>query len=113
MMPPLGMLMGGVDFTNFFFVLKEGTKPGPFVALTDAQAAGAVTINYGAFLNTVISFIIVAFAVFLLVKAINNLRRQQATSPVAPITKECPFCFSAISVKASRCPNCTSDLGRL
>ena len=111
LMPPLGLLMGGVDFSNFFIVLKDGSKPGPYAALPDAQAVGAVTVNYGVFLNTIISFVIVAFAIFLLVKGINNLRRQQE-APAAPPTKECPFCLSTISDKATRCPHCTSALAK-
>ena len=111
LMPPLGMLMGGVDFSNFFLVLKQGAKAGPYAALADAQAAGAVSVNYGVFINTVISFLIVAFAVFLLIKGINTLHRQKAAAPPAePTTRECPFCFSTIAIKATRCPNCTSEL---
>ncbi|RJP23565.1 MAG: large conductance mechanosensitive channel protein MscL [Candidatus Abyssobacteria bacterium SURF_5] len=109
-MPPIGLLMGGVDFSNFFVALKDGQTSGPYLTLADAQAAGAVTINYGLFINSIISFLIVAFAVFLLVKGINNLKRQEAAAPAQPTTKECPFCFSAISLKATRCPNCTSEL---
>jgi len=110
LMPPLGMLMGGVDFSNFFLVLKEGAKPGPYAALGEAQAAGAVTVNYGLFINTVISFIIVAFAVFLLIRSINRLQRKQEAAPVEPTTRDCPFCLSSIAIKATRCPNCTSEL---
>lgn len=110
-MPPIGLLLGGVDFANLFVVLKAGKTPGPYRALADAQAAGAVTINYGAFINTVISFIIIAFAIFLLVKSINNMRRQKEEIPPAePTTKECPYCFSVISVKATRCAACTAEL---
>jgi large conductance mechanosensitive channel len=109
MMPPLGLLLGGVDFTNFFVVLKDGTPAGPYNALGDAQAAGAVSINYGVFLNAVISFVIVAFAVFLLIRGINSLRRQEEAKPEPP-TKECQFCASTIPIKASRCPQCTSQL---
>jgi len=110
LMPPIGLLMGGVDFTNLFTVLKEGTKAGPYVALTDAQTAGAVTVNYGVFLNTVISFIIVAFAVFMVIKGINNMRREEEAPAEEPTTKECPFCFTTIASQATRCPNCTSEL---
>jgi len=110
LMPPLGMLMGGVDFSDFFIVLKEGAKPGPYAALADAQAAGAVTVNYGLFLNTVISFLIVAFAVFLLIRSINRLQRQKVEAPEEPTTKDCPFCFSTIAIKATRCPSCTSEV---
>jgi large conductance mechanosensitive channel len=111
LMPPLGLLMGGIDFSNFFLVLKDGAKAAaPYAALTDAQAAGAVTINYGVFINTVISFLIVAFAVFLLIKGINNLHRKEQAAPPEVTTRECPFCLSTIAIKATRCPNCTSEV---
>ncbi|RJP66279.1 MAG: large conductance mechanosensitive channel protein MscL [Candidatus Abyssobacteria bacterium SURF_17] len=113
LMPPLGLLMGGVDFANFFIVLKNGLAAGPYTTLADAQTAGAVTINYGLFLDALISFLIVAFAVFLLVKAINKLKREQVAPPPPPNTKDCPLCFSAIPIKASRCPHCTSDLSKV
>jgi large conductance mechanosensitive channel len=109
MMPPIGLLLGGVDFTNFFVVLKQGATPAPHNALAVAQAAGAVTINFGVFLNTVISFLIVSLAIFILVKAMNKLKRQEA-APAEPATKECPHCFSTIAIKATRCPQCTSAL---
>jgi len=109
-MPPIGLLLGNVDFSNLFFVLKEGTVAGPYALIADAQKAGAVTINYGLFLNTVISFVIVAFSVFLLVKSINRLRRQEEAPQAGPATKECPFCFSAIPAKAVKCGHCTSEL---
>ena len=109
-MPPIGLLMGGVDFSNLFLVLQEGTPPGPYAALADAQAAGAVTINYGVFANTVISFLIVAFAVFLLIRGINKLKREEEKPEEAPTTKDCNFCFSSIPIQASRCPQCTSQL---
>ena len=82
----------------------------PYASLAEAQKAGAVTINYGKFLNAVVSFIIVAFAVFMLIRAINQLKRKEEAKPAAPTTKECPQCFSTISIKAKRCPNCTSQL---
>lgn len=110
LMPPIGLLLGGVDFSNFFLVLKEGTTSTPYAALSDAQAAGAVTVNYGVFLNNVISFLIVAFAVFLLIKAINQIRRKEEAPPAEPTTKDCSFCFSTIPIKATRCPHCTSEL---
>jgi large conductance mechanosensitive channel len=111
LMPPIGLLLGGIDFSNFFLLLKQGTKAaGPYAVLTDAKAAGAVTVNYGLFLNGIISFLIVAFAVFILVRSINRLRRGEETPPVEPTTKECPYCMSAIAIRASRCPNCTSEL---
>ncbi len=107
-MPPIGLLLGNVDFTNIFFTLKDGVaKAGPYATLTDAQAAGAVTLNAGLFLNTVVSFLIVALCVFALVKAVNNLRRE---APPAPTTKPCPYCCSAVDLKATRCPNCTSQI---
>jgi len=109
-MPPVGLLLGGVDFADLFVVLKEGTTAGPYAALADAKAAGAVTISYGLFFNAVISFLIVAFAVFLLIRSINKLKREEEVAPAEPTTKECPKCFSTISIKASRCPNCTSDV---
>jgi len=110
-MPPIGLLLGNIDFSNLFVVLKEGAKgAGPYASLAEAKAAGAVTINYGFFINTVISFLIVAFSVFVLIRAINRLRRQEQAPPPAPTTKECPYCFSNIPIKATRCPQCTSDL---
>lgn len=110
MMPPIGLLLGGVDFSDLFVTLKEGATAGPYASLASAQSAGAVTISYGLFINSVISFVIVAFAVFLLIKGLNRLHREKAAPPAAPTTKECPRCYSAIAVKATRCPHCTSDL---
>jgi len=111
LMPPIGLLLGGVDFANLFVILKEGaTAAAPYSALADAQTAGAVTINYGIFFNAVISFLIVASAVFMLVRSVNSLQRQEEAPPAEPTTKECPHCFSTISIKASRCPQCTSEL---
>lgn len=109
-MPPIGLLLGNVDFANLFAVLREGTVAGPYAALADAQKAGAVTINYGVFVNTIISFVIVAFAVFLLIRQINRLKREEAPLE-EPTTKDCPYCFSSIPIKATRCPHCTSELG--
>jgi large conductance mechanosensitive channel len=110
LMPPLGMLLGGVDFSNFFFVLNEGTKAGPYATLADAQASGAVAIAYGVFLNAIISFLIVAFAVFLLVKGINRIKREKEAPPAEVTTKECPHCCLQIPLKATRCPSCTSQI---
>jgi large conductance mechanosensitive channel len=110
LMPVIGLLMGNVDFSNYFLVLKAGKVPGPYATLADAKAATAVTMNYGLFINSVVTFLIVAFAVFLLVKQINALKRQEAAPPPAPTTKECPFCLSAVPLKATRCPHCTSEL---
>ena len=108
-MPPVGLLLGGIDFSNFFIVLKEGATPGPYAALVDAKTAGAVTINYGIFITAFISFLIVAFAVFLLVKGVNSMRRQKE-EPTEPSTKECPHCLSKVLIKATRCAFCTSEL---
>lgn len=109
-MPPVGLLLGNVDFANLFAVLKEGKIAGPYGSLAAAKAAGAVTLNYGVFINTIISFIIIVFAVFLLVRSINNLKRQQEATTAAPATKECPFCLSVIPIRAVRCGHCTSEL---
>jgi len=111
-MPPIGLLLGDVDFANLFSVIKEGDPAGPYATLADAQAAGAVTINYGLFVNVVITFIIIAFVIFLIIRYINRLRRaaEKPKAAAVPATKECPYCLSAIAVKATRCPNCTSDL---
>jgi large conductance mechanosensitive channel len=112
LMPPLGLLLGNVDFSNLFLTLKEGGKAvGPYASLAAAKAAGAVTLNLGIFINTIISFIIIAFAVFLVIKGINRMKREQEAPPAAPATRECPFCLSEIPLKASRCPRCTSELG--
>jgi large conductance mechanosensitive channel len=110
-MPPIGLLLGNVDFSNLFLTLKAGKVAGPYVSLAAAQAAGAVTLNLGLFINTIVSFVIVAFSVFLLVRGINQLRREQEVPPAAPATKECPYCRSEIPLKATRCPHCTSELG--
>ena len=107
-MPPIGLALGNVDFTNLFLMLKPGLKaPSPYPTLADAQAAGAVTINYGSFVNNVVTFIIVAFAVFLIVRVANRLKPQDAATPT---TKDCPYCRMAIPVSATRCPHCTSDV---
>ncbi len=109
-MPPIGLALGNVDFSNLFIVLKAGGTAGPYASLAAAKQAGAVTLNYGFFINTIINFIIVAFAVFLLVKGINNLRRKQEAPPAEPTTKQCPYCLSAVAIKATRCAFCTSEL---
>ena len=109
-MPPIGLLLGNVDFSNLFIVLKQGATAGPFATIAEAQKAGAVTINYGMFVNTVISFLIVAFAVFLLIRALNKLQREEEAPPEEPTTKECPHCLSTIPIKATRCGHCTSEL---
>lgn len=110
-MPPIGLLLGGVDFTNLYLLLKAGAKSaGPYASLADAKAAGAVTLNYGVFINLTISFLIVAVVMFLLIRTVNRLRRQEAAPPAAPTTKDCPYCLSAIPLQATRCPHCTSQL---
>ncbi len=109
-MPPIGLLLGNIDFSNIFLVLKEGKVPGPYETVSAAKTAGAVSMNIGIFINTIISFIIIAFSVFLLVKSVNKLKRQQEAPPPVPTTKECIYCFSTIPIKATRCPNCTSEL---
>ena len=112
LMPPIGLLLGNVDFSNLFITLREGAKAaGPYASLAAAKAAGAVTLNLGIFINTIISFIIIAFAVFLVIKGINRMKREEEAPPAEPATKECPFCLSEIPLKASRCPHCTSELG--
>ena len=109
-MPPIGLLLGNVDFSNLYIILKEGATAGPFASLAEAKKAGAVTISYGVFINTVINFIILAFVIFLFIRNINKLKRKEEAPAAAPTTKECTFCFSAIPVKATRCPHCTSEL---
>jgi len=109
-MPPIGVLLGNIDFSNLFAVLKDGKVAGPYASVAAAKAAGAVSINIGIFINTVISFVIVAFAVFVLVRTINRLKRQGEAPPAVPTTKECTYCLSTIPIKATRCPNCTSEL---
>lgn len=109
-MPPIGLVLGNVDFTNLYLVMKEGAvAAAPYVSLAEAKKAGAVTLNYGLFINAVVSFLIVAFAVFLLVRTLNRLRLQQETAAaIAPATKTCPHCRSEITIDATRCPHCTS-----
>ena len=109
-MPPIGLLLGNIDFSSLFIILKEGKVPGPYESLASAKAAGAVTVNYGVFLNTIISFLIVAFAIFLLIRSVNKLKREQEVPPAASTTKECPFCLSTIPIKAVKCAHCTAEL---
>ena len=106
-MPPIGLLLGNVDFSNIFAVLKEGKTPGPYASVAAAKAVGAVTMNVGLFINTIINFLIVAFAIFLLIRSINRFKRQEEA---APTSKDCSFCFTKIPIQATRCPNCTSEL---
>lgn len=111
-MPPIGILLGNIDFTNWFIVLKDGAQTaGPYVSLEAAKAAGATTLNIGFFINSIISFLIVAFAIFSILKVINRMKEEPKPEvPAEPTTKECPHCFSTINIKATKCPNCTSDL---
>jgi len=105
-MPPIGLLLGKVDFSNLFIDLSGKS----YATLAEAKAAGAATIKYGLFLNTVVDFIIVAFVIFLLIQQINRMQRQPEAAPAPPTTKECPYCLSSIAIKATRCPHCTSEL---
>jgi large conductance mechanosensitive channel len=106
-MPPIGMALGQVDFSSLFINLSDK----PVASVAEAKAAGAATINYGLFINTVLNFIIVAFCVFLIVRWINAMKRPApAPTPTAPTTKDCPYCLSAVPLKASRCAHCTSQL---
>ena len=106
LMPPLGLILGKVDFNNLY-INMSGT---PYASLAEAQAAGAPTLNYGVFINTIINFVIVAAAIFLIVRLANRLQRLRPSEKPAPTTKECPFCISSVPIKATRCPNCTSEL---
>jgi large conductance mechanosensitive channel len=108
LMPPLGLVTGGMDFADQFALLRAGNPPGPYLSLEQAKAAGAVTVNWGVFLNNVVSFVLVAFAVFLIVRAVNRLHRKEPAPP--PSSKKCPFCATDIPVAAVRCPHCTSEL---
>jgi large conductance mechanosensitive channel len=108
-MPPIGLATGGIDFSNKFVVLKDGAAAaGPYVSVAAAKAAGATTLNYGVFVNNLVSFLIIGFCAFLMVRAVNKLMPAPA---MAPKTKVCPFCAMDIPVAATRCPNCTSQLG--
>jgi large conductance mechanosensitive channel len=107
LMPPIGLLLGGMDFSNLFWSL-DGQE---YASLAVAQEAGAPTLNYGLFANTVIDFLIVAFAIFILVRQVNRLQAQKEAAPEAPTTKDCPYCLSTIPLAATRCPQCTSELG--
>lgn len=109
-MPPIGLLLGRVDFSNLFIVLKDGIQTGPYSSLSAAKSAGAVTLNIGVFINTIISFLIIALAVFLAIRQINRLKRKAEEPAAVPTTKNCPYCFSSIPIQAIRCPHCTSNL---
>jgi large conductance mechanosensitive channel len=111
-MPPIGLLLGGVDFQNIMTVLKPGDPPPPYATLTQAQEAGAVVIAWGVFINAVLSFLIVALVIFLLVRYYNKLQREPEPEPEPeePTTKECPYCHMEIPIAAVRCPYCTAEL---
>lgn len=109
LMPPIGLLLGNVDFSNLYINLSGGQ----YASLAEAQAAGAATINYGVFIDTVVNFLIIAFAIFLVVRAANRLqerRKAETAPPPAPTTKKCPYCYTEIPIQATRCPHCTSQL---
>lgn len=109
-MPPVGMLVGNVDFAELFVTIRQGTTEGPYPTIAAAKEAGAITLNIGLFINAVISFLIVGFAVFLLVRAVNRMNREEPVPPPAPTEKPCPYCAMTIPLVASRCPHCTSEL---
>lgn len=109
-MPLIGQMIGKVDFSNLYILISEGKSPGPYASLTDAKTAGAVTWNYGFFINTIVNFIIIAFSIFMVVKLFNRLKKQPKPADAVLTSKDCPFCFSSIPIKATRCPNCTSEL---
>ena len=111
-MPPVGLLFGNVNFSNFFITLREGGIAGPYLSIVEAQLAGAVTLNYGLFINTIITFFIVAFAVFLLIRSVNIVQKAEEDTTSEPSTKKCSFCFMDIPINAIRCPQCTSSLER-
>jgi large conductance mechanosensitive channel len=108
LMPPIGLLLGDVDFSNLFIVLKEGKAAGPYTTVAAAKGDGAVTLNYGLFVNAVVNFLIVAFAIFFVVRGMNTLKKKEEAPPA---TKDCPHCLSTIPIKATRCGHCTSELG--
>ena len=109
-MPPIGLLIGKVNFADLFITLKAGTTPGPYATVAAAKAAGAVTMNVGQFINSVVSFVLIAFSVFLLVKVVNRLYQKKDAAAPAPATRDCPFCATAIPLAATRCPHCTSQV---
>lgn len=108
LMPPIGLLTGGLDFSNKFLILKDAPNAAFFATPADAVKAGAITWNYGAFITAVINFVIIAFCIFLMVRAINQMKRPSADAP--PVSKDCPACKMTIPIKATRCPHCTSEI---
>lgn len=109
-MPPVGLLLGNVDFSNLFMVLKDGATAGPYLSVDAARVAGAVTINYGTFINTIINFVIVAFAIFMMIRVMNKMKRVEPAPVTTPTTRECPACLMVVPLKANRCGHCTSEL---
>ena len=109
-MPPIGLILGNVDFSGLFVVLKQGTPAGPYATLAEAAKAGAVTLGYGAFINTIVSFLIVAWSVFLLVRGMNRLQTKEEAPAPEPTEKDCPYCLMSIPIKATKCGHCTADL---
>ena len=105
LLPPIGLLMGGADFTNYFVTIKGAAQP----TLAAAKVAGSVTINYGVFINAILDFLIVAFAIFMLIRQVNRFKKKEEPAPAAPATKECPQCLSVIPLKAKRCAHCTTQ----
>ena len=112
LMPPIGLLLGKVDFANLYVLLTAGQTPGPYASLAAAHQAGAVTLNYGAFINKIITFLIVAFSLFMMIRSMNRMKKKAEAPAPAPATKECPFCATAVPLKAVRCPHCTSELAK-
>ncbi|MGE5365343.1 MAG: large-conductance mechanosensitive channel protein MscL [Bacteroidota bacterium] len=118
-MPPIGLVLGNMDFRDLFVVLRSGTGPEPYANLAAAKSAGAVTFNYGMFINNLVAFLIVAFSVFMLIKMLKSLEtlsngkaKQEAAAKTEPVVKQCPYCLSTIDIKATRCAYCTSELTR-
>ncbi len=110
-MPPIGLLLGNADFSDLFLVLQEGSEaPAPYATLAAAQEAGAVTVNLGLFVNAVINFLIIAFAIFMVIRAMNRMKREQEEPPAEPTTRECPECLSEIPIAARRCSHCTVEV---
>jgi large conductance mechanosensitive channel len=111
LMPPIGIFLENVNFAKLFWVIKEGTTPVPFDTLAAPKESRAVDISYSVFIHTIISFIIVAFAVFMLIRNINKMKKEEEAPPIEPTTKKCTYCFSTIPIKATKCPQCNSSLG--
>jgi large conductance mechanosensitive channel len=109
-MPPIGVLLGNVDFANIFMIIKEGATAGPYTTLDAAKEAGAVVISWGVFINTLINFIIIAFVLFLVIRNMNKMKKKEEAAPAEPTDKDCPFCLSKIPIKAARCGHCTQEV---